>query len=59
LGKNGAGAVGEVRLVEGVWPDEILRGLPGLEEQLMDPSTTEEQVQFGKGRLLRGITYFN
>jgi len=27
LGKNGAGAVGEVRLVEGVWADEILRGL--------------------------------
>ena len=27
LGKNGAGAVGEVRLVEGIWPDEILRGL--------------------------------
>ncbi|KAF8812914.1 P-loop containing nucleoside triphosphate hydrolase protein [Phlegmacium glaucopus] len=27
LGKNGAGAVGELRLVEGVWADEILRGL--------------------------------
>ena len=27
LCKNGAGAVGEVRLVEGVWADEILRGL--------------------------------
>ena len=27
LGKNGAGAVGEVKLVEGVWADEILRGL--------------------------------
>ena len=27
LGKNGAGAVGVVRLVEGLWADEILRGL--------------------------------
>ena len=27
LGKNGAGAVGAVRLVEGLWADEILRGL--------------------------------
>ncbi|KAF8971131.1 P-loop containing nucleoside triphosphate hydrolase protein [Flammula alnicola] len=27
LGKNGAGAVGEVRLVEGTWGDEVLRGL--------------------------------
>ena len=27
LGKNGAGAVGEVRLVEGMWGDEVLRGL--------------------------------
>ena len=27
LCKNGAGAVGEVRLVEGIWADEILRGL--------------------------------
>jgi cell division control protein 6 len=27
LGKNSAGAVGVVRLVEGVWADEILRGL--------------------------------
>ncbi|PPQ99761.1 hypothetical protein CVT24_009664 [Panaeolus cyanescens] len=27
MGKNGAGTVGEVRLVEGVWGDEILRGL--------------------------------
>ena len=27
LGKNGAGAVGVVRLLEGLWADEILRGL--------------------------------
>ncbi|KAF9522655.1 hypothetical protein CPB83DRAFT_871919 [Crepidotus variabilis] len=27
LSKNGAGAVGEVRLVDGVWNDEVLRGL--------------------------------
>lgn len=27
LSKNGAGAVGEVRLVEGMWGDEVLRGL--------------------------------
>ena len=27
LGKDGAGAVGGVRLVEGLWADEILRGL--------------------------------
>jgi len=27
LGKNSAGAVGVVRLVEGLWADEILRGL--------------------------------
>ncbi|KAF8160617.1 P-loop containing nucleoside triphosphate hydrolase protein [Crassisporium funariophilum] len=27
LGKNGAGAVGEVKLVEGVWAEEVLRGL--------------------------------
>jgi cell division control protein 6 len=27
LGRNGAGTVGEVRLVEGVWTEEVLRGL--------------------------------
>ena len=27
LGKNSAGAVGEVRLVEGMWGDEVLHGL--------------------------------
>lgn len=27
LGKNGAGTIGQVKLVEGVWADEVLRGL--------------------------------
>jgi cell division control protein 6 len=31
MGKNGAGAVGGVRLVEGLWADEILRGLGATE----------------------------
>ena len=38
LGKNGAGAVGEVRLVEGVWADEILRGLGATGTNISPPS---------------------
>jgi hypothetical protein len=32
LGRSGAGAVGEVKLVEGVWTNEVLRGL-GISDQ--------------------------
>ena len=46
LGKNGAGAVGEVRLVEGMWGDEVLRGLgvtgvPAAEGASVDPREEE------------------
>ena len=46
LGKNGAGAVGEVRLVEGMWGDEVLRGLgitgaPAIEGATVDPREEE------------------
>jgi len=46
LGKNGAGAVGEVKLVEGMWGDEVLRGLgitgvPTAEGASVDPREEE------------------
>jgi cell division control protein 6 len=46
LGKNGAGAVGEVRLVEGMWGNEVLRGfgingIPTAEGASVDPREEE------------------
>ena len=44
LGKKGAGAVGEVRLVEGVWGDEVLRGL-GVSCESISADAREEEVR--------------
>ncbi|CAA7260582.1 unnamed protein product [Cyclocybe aegerita] len=44
LGKNGAGAVGDVRLVEGLWADEILRGL-GVTADASPADAREEEVR--------------
>ena len=41
LGKNSAGGVGVVRLVEGLWADEILRGLGASDS---DPSPASDDV---------------
>lgn len=41
FGKNGAGAVGVVRLVEGLWADEILRGLGASGS---DPSPASDDI---------------
>ncbi|KAF9482254.1 P-loop containing nucleoside triphosphate hydrolase protein [Pholiota conissans] len=43
LGKSGAGAIGEVRLVEGMWGDEVLRGLGVTSEVVVD--AREEEVR--------------
>jgi len=51
LGKGGAGAVGEVRLVEGVWADEILRGL-GISEEVV-VSTEDAREEEVRGIWLR------
>jgi cell division control protein 6 len=53
LSKNGAGAVGEVRLVEGVWPDEILRGL-GASGTEVSPASDDMPVDARKEEI-RGI----
>ena len=53
LGKNGAGAVGEVKLVEGVWADEILRGLGASRTDLS--STSNEFPIDARKEEIRGI----
>lgn len=53
LGKNGAGAVGQVRLVEGVWADEILRGL-GVSSTDVSPASDDMPVDARKEEI-RGI----
>lgn len=58
LGKSGAGAIGEVRLVEGMWGDEVLRGL-GVTGAGTAGDPREEEVrgiwQREQARLLRDI----
>ena len=51
LSKGGAGAVGEVQLVEGVWADEILRGL-GISEAVV-VSTEDAREEEVRGIWLR------
>ncbi|PPQ90534.1 hypothetical protein CVT25_015848 [Psilocybe cyanescens] len=60
LSKNGAGAIGEIRLAEGMWGDEVLRGL-GVSGAI-DANTAdarEEEVrgiwEHEKSRLMRDI----
>ena len=53
LGKNGAGAVGKVRLVDGVWPDEILRGL-GASGANVSPASDNAPVD-AREEEIRGI----
>ena len=53
LGKNGAGAVGGVRLVEGLWGDEILRGL-GTSGADASPTSDDMPVDARKEEI-RGI----
>lgn len=45
LGKSGAGAVGEVRLVEGMWGDEVLRGLGVTNAAELSVDAREEEVR--------------
>ncbi|KAF8902944.1 P-loop containing nucleoside triphosphate hydrolase protein [Gymnopilus junonius] len=45
LSKNGAGAVGEVRLVEGVWGDEVLRCLGVMTADVSASDAREEEVR--------------
>jgi len=58
LVKNGAGGVGEVRLVEGVWGDEVLRCL-GVSGENTPADPREEEVrgiwERGKSRLSKDI----
>ncbi|KAH6914486.1 Cdc6B protein [Coprinopsis sp. MPI-PUGE-AT-0042] len=42
LGRSGAGAVGDVKLVEGVWTNEVLRGLGISESSTSDDLRNEE-----------------
>ncbi|KAF5328863.1 hypothetical protein D9619_011723 [Psilocybe cf. subviscida] len=68
LSKNGAGAVGEVRLVEGTWADEILRGLgvtdsaPSSSADDASVDVCEEEVrgiwEREKARLARDVKAF-
>lgn len=45
LGKSGAGAVGEVRLVEGMWGDEVLCGLGVTNAAELSVDAREEEVR--------------
>ncbi|KAF6763161.1 Cdc6B protein [Ephemerocybe angulata] len=45
LGRNGTGTVGEVKLVEGVWTEEVLRGLGVTESAAASDDLRNEEVK--------------